>query len=181
MSSGPWAMSVMMQRLHPSATSGANSVMTPTDVMRAILAGADVNSVPSLNQRLPSEPLLMARGWLFAVATLNCFKASTGAAPAALPSDSARPAASATVIAHARSFDMSPSPSWPQRREHTTTCGPTQSGRRCTRTYYEPRPSLDLSEGKRRSTGGRGSKAPTDGVLAIFDSPRVPSFEEVRR
>ncbi len=40
----------------------------PPGVMRAILAGADVNSVPSVNQRLPSEPLVMARGWLLAVA-----------------------------------------------------------------------------------------------------------------
>src|SRR4029453_6171998 len=35
-------------------------VMTPADVMRAILAGAEVNSVPSVNQRLPSEPLVIA-------------------------------------------------------------------------------------------------------------------------
>ena len=48
--------------------------------MRAILAGAEVNSVPSVNQRLPSEPLVMARGWLLAVGTLNCFSAPTGAA-----------------------------------------------------------------------------------------------------
>src|SRR5213079_1446232 len=89
---GPWAMSVMMQKLHPSATAGANSVMAPAGVMRAILAGADVNSAPSVNQRLPSEPLVIARGWLLAVGTLNCFNAPIGAAAsAALPTDKTRP------------------------------------------------------------------------------------------
>src|SRR6266550_4425496 len=58
-------MSVMMQPLH----STGNSVTAPAAVMRPILAGAPVNSVPSVNQRLPSEPLVMARGWLFAVST----------------------------------------------------------------------------------------------------------------
>jgi hypothetical protein len=105
MSPGPWAMSVMMQTLHPSPTSGANSVMTPPGVMRAILAGADVNSVPSVNQRLPSEPFAMARGWLLAVGTLNCFSPATGAPTAALPSDSARPPASTVAIARASRLD----------------------------------------------------------------------------
>src|SRR5919197_3063585 len=90
---GPWAMSVMMQTLHPSATPAANSVMPPAAVMLAILAGAEVNSVPSVNQRLPSDPLVMARGWLLAVGTLNCFSAPTGAASATLPSDNTRPTA----------------------------------------------------------------------------------------
>src|SRR3954447_21407484 len=89
---GLWAMSVMMQTLHPSAALGANSVTSPAGVMLAIFAGAPVNSVPSVNQRLPSEPLVIARGLLLAVGTLNCFNAATGAAAtAALPSDSARP------------------------------------------------------------------------------------------
>src|SRR6187200_2432225 len=105
---GPWAMSVMMQKLHPSAASGANSVMSPADVMRASLAGADVNSVPSVNQRLPSEPLVMARGWLLAVGTLNCFSAPMGAAPAVLPAESARPLASKVAIARASRFDIVP-------------------------------------------------------------------------
>src|SRR5919108_3883602 len=115
-------MSVMMQKLHPSATPGANSVMTPAGVMRAILAGADVNSVPSVNQRFPSEPLVMARGWLLAVGTLNCFKAPTGAATAALTSDSARPPASAVAVAHARSLDMSSPLNWPQRGTKAHDC-----------------------------------------------------------
>src|SRR5512133_806616 len=101
-------MSVMMQKLHPSATSGANSVMTPAGVMRAILAGADVNSVPSVNQRLPSEPLVMARGMLLAVGTLNCFSPPIGAAPAALPSASARPPASNVAQARASRLDIVP-------------------------------------------------------------------------
>src|SRR6185503_19490519 len=106
MPAGPWAMSVMMQKLHPSATSGANSVMSPAGVMRAILAGADVNSVPSVNQRLPSEPFVMARGWLLAVGTLNCFSPPIGAPAAALPSDSARPPASTIAIARASRLDI---------------------------------------------------------------------------
>src|SRR3954453_10313745 len=107
---GPWAMSVMMQKLHPSATPGANSVMSPAGVMRAILAGADVNSVPSVNQRLPSEPLVMARGWLLAVGTLNCFSAPTGAAVAALPSDKTSPTASVAASKRPALPDMSPTP-----------------------------------------------------------------------
>src|SRR5436190_12192955 len=134
---GPWAMSVMMQTLQPSATSGANSVITPAGVMRAILAGADVNSVPSVNQRLPSEPLVMARGWLLAVGTLNCFRAPTGAATAALPSDSPRPPASTVAIARARSLDMTPSLG--------LACGPSEvSAGIHTPTIRQPRPSLDL-------------------------------------
>src|SRR5215208_4692055 len=107
---GPWAMSLMRQKLHPSAPPGANSVITPAGVMRAILAGADVNSVPSLNQRLPSEPLVMARGWLFAVGTLNCFNAPTGAAIAALPSDKTKPTASVAASTRPALPDMSPTP-----------------------------------------------------------------------
>src|SRR6188474_665564 len=101
-------MSVMMQKLHPSATPGANSVMSPDGVMRAILAGAPVKSVPSVNQRLRSEPLVMARGWLLAVGTLNCFSPATGAATAVLPSASARPAASAVAIARPNRLVMIP-------------------------------------------------------------------------
>src|SRR5512132_4412689 len=100
---GPLAMSLMMQTLHPSATSGAYSVMAPAGVMRAIWAGAEVNSVPSVNQRLPSEPLVMARGRLLAVGTLNCLSAPTGAASAALPSDNTRPTP-ASRPAHAQFF-----------------------------------------------------------------------------
>src|SRR5215212_7494286 len=107
MPSGPWAMSVMMQSLQPSATLGANSVSTPAGVMRAILAGAPVNSVPSVNQRLPSEPLVIARGWLLAVGTLNCFKAPTGAASAALPSDRTTPTATITAGTRPARRDMS--------------------------------------------------------------------------
>ena len=83
--------------------------MSPAGVMRAILAGADVNSVPSVNQRLPSEPFVMARGWLLAVGTLNCFRPANGAAEAAAPSDSARPAAS-TVASACKSSRHGPSP-----------------------------------------------------------------------
>src|SRR5512132_3899503 len=107
---GPWAMSLMMQTLQPSATSGANSVMAPAGVRRAILAGAEVNSVPSVNQRLPSEPLVMARGWLLAVGTLNCFSAPTGAASAALPSDNTRPTASVAASTRPALRDMRPTP-----------------------------------------------------------------------
>src|SRR5215208_7625600 len=107
---GPWAMSLMRQKLHPSAPPGANSVITPAGVMRAILAGADVNSVPSVNQRLPSEPFVMARGWLSAVGTLNCFSAAIGAASASLPSDKTGPTASiaaTTPSRHARFIELS--------------------------------------------------------------------------
>src|SRR5215217_5075673 len=111
-------MSVMRQKLHPSATSGANSVMSPAGVIRAILAGAPVNSVPSVNQRLPSEPLVMARGWLLAVGTLNCFSPPMGAATAALPSDRAKPAASTVASARASRLDMMVPPleltAWPE-------------------------------------------------------------------
>src|SRR5918994_2990707 len=103
-------MSVMMQTLQPAATSGANSVMLPAGVMRAILAGAAVNSVPSVNQRLPSGPLVMARGWLLAVGTLNCFSAPTGAASAALPSDNTRPTASVAASTRPALRDMSLTP-----------------------------------------------------------------------
>ena len=51
-------MSVTMQ---PSQ-GGRNSVIAPAGVIRAIAGGAFVNSVPSVNQRLPSEPLTIARG-----------------------------------------------------------------------------------------------------------------------
>src|ERR1051325_1412408 len=103
-------MSVMMQPLHPSATPGANSVMSPAGVMRAILAGAPVNSVPSVNQRLPSEPSVIARGWLLAVGTLNCFRAAIGAATAALPIDKASPVASIATSTHRAPTDMSQPP-----------------------------------------------------------------------
>src|SRR5215216_4906426 len=103
---GPWAMSVMMQKLHPSATSGANSVMTPAGVIRPILAGAEVNSVPSVNQRLPSEPLVIARGRLLAVGTLNCFSVPIGAAIAALPSAKTRPTASVAASTYLARRDM---------------------------------------------------------------------------
>src|SRR5215211_3185902 len=108
MPSGPWAMSVMMQSLQPSATLGANSVSTPAGVMRAILAGAPVNSVPSVNQRLPSEPLVIARGWLLGVGTLNCFRAAIGAASVALPSDNVRPTAIVAARTRAARRDKSP-------------------------------------------------------------------------
>ena len=65
-------MSVRMQNWQ----SASNSVMLPAGVIRPTFAGAFVNSVPSVNQRLPSEPLVMARGWLLAVGTLNCFSAA---------------------------------------------------------------------------------------------------------
>ena len=77
--SGPWTMSVMMQSLH----SMANSVIAPAGVTRPILGGALVNEVPSVNHRLPSEPLVMALGSLLAVGTLNCFSVPIGAARAA--------------------------------------------------------------------------------------------------
>jgi hypothetical protein len=83
-------------------------VMAPAGVMRAILAGADVNSVPSVNQRLPSEPLVIARGWLPAVGALNCFSPPTGAATAAPASASARPPASTVAIAPASRLGIVP-------------------------------------------------------------------------
>ena len=65
-----------------SAQGGRNSVTSPAGVMRAIAGGAFVNSVPRVNQRLPSAPLVIARGCEFAVGTLYCFSAPTGAASA---------------------------------------------------------------------------------------------------
>jgi len=56
-----------------------------------------VKDVPSVNQRLPSEPFVMARGSLFAVGTLNCFSVPTGAASAVVASDNATLAATAAV------------------------------------------------------------------------------------
>src|SRR3954453_12089846 len=105
---GPCATSVMMQKLHPLSGLGANSVTTPAGVMRAILAGAPVNSVPSVNQRLPSDPLVIARGLLLAVGTLNCFSAAMGAATAAFPSDSASPLTSRITSTCANRLDMVP-------------------------------------------------------------------------
>src|SRR3954470_13588442 len=105
---GPWAMSVMMQKLHPSAALGANSVTVPAAVMRAILAGAPVNSVPSVNQRLPSDPFVIARGLLLAVGTLNCFSAAMGAATAAFPSDSASPLTNRIASTCVNRLDMVP-------------------------------------------------------------------------
>src|SRR4029450_1732912 len=114
---GPWAMSVMMQPLQPSATPGANSVMVPGGVMRPILAGAEVNSVPSVNQRLPSEPLVMARGWLLAVGTLNCFSALIGAASAALPSAKTSPTASVAASTYPARRDMRLTPELAAREQ----------------------------------------------------------------
>ena len=98
-------MSVTMQPLQ----STGNSVIAPAGVMRAILGGALVNEVPSVNHRLPSEPLVMALGSLLAVGTLNCFSVPTGAARAVPPSDNARPPAT-TAIARVSRLDTVPSP-----------------------------------------------------------------------
>jgi hypothetical protein len=84
----------------------SNSLILPAGVIRPIFAGADVNSVPSVNQRLPSEPLAMARGWLLAVGTLNCFSMPAGAASAAVPSDNARTPASTIASACPTRRDM---------------------------------------------------------------------------
>src|SRR6185437_4757701 len=73
--------------------------------------GRGRESVPSVNQRLPSEPLVMARGWLLAAGTLNCFSAPTGAASAALPTDKTRPTASAAASTLPALGGMSPTPS----------------------------------------------------------------------
>ena len=81
-----------MQSLH----GGLNSVTAPEGVMRAIAGGAFVNSVPRVNQRLPSEPLAIARGSEFAVGTLYCFSAPTGAACAGPLISTARPTATST-------------------------------------------------------------------------------------
>src|SRR4051795_11506946 len=86
-------MSVRMQPLQSTGT----SVTAPADVIRPILGGALVKSVPSVNHRLPSEPLVMARGSLFVVGTLNCFRGPTGAASAVAASDNASPVATAAV------------------------------------------------------------------------------------
>src|SRR3954469_19244609 len=116
----------MMHWLHPSAVLGANSLTTPAAVMRATLAGAPVNSVPAVNQRLPSEPFVIARGSLLAVGTLNCFSVATGASRAALPTDSARPPASTVAIARAKRLDMVPP---------SIDCRPYEAG---LRRYGEP-------------------------------------------
>src|SRR3954470_18420985 len=87
---------MMSVRMQPLQSTGI-SVTAPVGVMRAILGGALVNDVPSVNQRLPSEPLVMAVGSLFAVGTLNCFNVPTGAASAAVARDKARPVATAPV------------------------------------------------------------------------------------
>src|ERR687892_128414 len=100
-------MSVRMQKLHPSATSGANSVMLPAGVMRAILAGAEVNSVPSVNQRLPSEPLVMARGWLLAVGTLPRDSPPPGPGSPPPPRHVTDPAASVAASTRPALRDMS--------------------------------------------------------------------------
>jgi hypothetical protein len=63
-----------MQNSH----AGPNSVMAPAGVMRPIWEGT--NSVPSVNQRLPSEPLVMLLGWLLSVGTRNCLSDANGAA-----------------------------------------------------------------------------------------------------
>src|SRR3954454_13628041 len=87
---------MMSVRMQPWQSTGISET-APGGVLRAILRGALVNEVPSVNQRLPSEPLVMALGSLFAVGTLNCFNVPTGAASAAVASDNARPVATAAV------------------------------------------------------------------------------------
>src|SRR4051794_28296721 len=69
-------MSLTRQNEHGTA----NSVTSPAGVIRPIWGGA--NSELSVNQRLPSEPLVMYRGWLSAVGIRYCFSAPTGAAEA---------------------------------------------------------------------------------------------------
>src|SRR5262245_1732576 len=96
---GPCTMSVRRQPLQPSATPAANSVIALPGVNRAILAGAPVNSVPSVNQRFPSGPGVMARGWLSAVGTRKSCSLLAGAATAA-PADNAK--ATAKVAASPR-------------------------------------------------------------------------------
>ena len=62
----------------------------------------------SVNQRLPSEPLVMFLGWLSAVGTLNCLNLPTGAAWAAesvAPSTMASAATSANTSANRRTAD----------------------------------------------------------------------------
>jgi hypothetical protein len=72
-------MSVTVQNSHAEP----NSVMTPADVMHPIFEGTFAFSPPRVNQRFPSEPLVVLLGSLFAVGTLNCLSALTGAAWAA--------------------------------------------------------------------------------------------------
>src|SRR6476619_925549 len=104
---GPCARSLRMQPLQPAATSGANSVIAPAGVTRPILAGAPVNAVPSVNQRFPSEPLVMALGSLLAVGTLNCVSLAAGAA-VATPADNTRTAARVAASPLPVRRDMSP-------------------------------------------------------------------------
>src|SRR4051812_14488126 len=86
-------MSVRMQPLQSTAI----SVTAPAGVIWPILGGALVKLVPSVNHRLPSEPLVMACGSLLAVGTLNCLSVPTGAASAVVASDNATPVATAAV------------------------------------------------------------------------------------
>ena len=123
MSSGPWTMSVRMQ----SWQLASNSVMLPPGVIRPILAGAPVNSVPSVNQTLPSEPLVIARGSLLAVGTLNCFSAPTGAASAALPIDKTRTTATAVDITRPALRDIVLPRYWPHRRRNPRTPAASRS------------------------------------------------------
>src|SRR3954463_10669711 len=87
---------MMSVRMQPLQSTGI-SVTAPAGVIRAILGGALVKAVPSVNHRLPSEPLVMARGSLFVVGTLNCLSVPTGAANAVVASDNAIPVATAAV------------------------------------------------------------------------------------
>src|SRR5262245_44893692 len=146
MPSGPWATSVRMQELQFAA----NSVTVPSGVMRAIFAGAPVTSVPSVNQRFPSEPVVMPRGWLFAVGTLYCLSAPTGAAIAAPAADNARPAASVIASARPTRLDMGPS-LWTGPEKEGSPCLPAATSEVWAGTHlqrkYGAGPPLDLVEG----------------------------------
>jgi hypothetical protein len=140
-------MSVRMQKLHPAATSGANSVTSPRGVIRAILAGALVNSVPSVNHRLPSEPLVMSLGWLLAVGTRNCFSLAPGAA-SATPVENASAAATATASKRPIRRDMSPTPEPAARRKDAR-----QRLRPAARSGPDAHPAYSSVEGAARSGG----------------------------
>src|SRR3954470_3284360 len=80
---GPCAMSLRLQ--DEVAHTEPNSVTEPAGVTRPICGR---NSEPSVNQRLPSEPLVMYRGALLAVGIRYCFSDAIGGAAEAAASGS---------------------------------------------------------------------------------------------
>src|SRR5215204_2523043 len=124
MSSGPCTMSFSREShwlgkgLSGLRDSMRNSSMAPVGVILPMLrwkvppvlgSGLGVKiSLPSVNQRFPSEPTVMWRGALLSVGTRNWVSFPTGAAWAAesiAPSAMVSPATRAKASANRRSFD----------------------------------------------------------------------------